>query len=265
MTPKNLSAAIAILSALSAAAQTETTTLIIPIYNQTLDYVSGVLMIETQGRRVKLTTEEYTETGQVIDIDTWLLIKENSIGYLSPFYDIALSTLYAGNGWARIRVPKDRKIQALFSVTHQKEPGRSAGFIAAPPAKAFRLSGRYDIRPDPSVNDANADVALSIVNPTDEEQTVTVTFHRVYPRDSDGEPPRIPRTIQGELQVPAMHRVSRFLSELVPIREKYPEEHTLDGVIRIEGETEISVAALKYFWNIPRSGAIPVVAETGQR
>ena len=251
MTPKILSAAIIVLSVLGTAAQNETTTLIVPIYNQTLDYVSEVSMIEVGGRRVKLTTEEFTGTGQVINVDDWLLIKENSVGYLSPFYDISLNTLYAGNGWARIRVPKDRQIHAVFSVNHHEERGRSAHFIAMPPARAFRLWGRHDIRPHPSVSDWKTDVALSIVNPTVREQSVTVTFH-----------PEIPGTVQGELEVPAMHRVSRFLSEVVPIREEFPERSSLSGVIRIEGETEISVAALQYYWNVPHSGAIPASAET---
>ena len=237
------------------------TTLIIPIYNQTRDYLSGVSMIETQGRRVKMTTEEFKENGELVNRDDWLILKENSIEYLAPFFDITGNTPEVGNGWARIFVPKNRQVHAVYGAGHYRERGRSVSFIARPPARVFRFVGGYDSRPHPSVNDANHDTGLSIVNPTDTEQTVRVTFHRTYPRDSDGEPPTIPRTVQGTVKIPAMHRVSRFLTELVPIQEKFPGEHVLGGVIRVEGETEISVAALHYFWNIPFMGGIHVTAE----
>ena len=237
------------------------TTLIIPIYNQTRDYLSGVSMIETQGRRVKMTTEEFTENGELVNRNEWLILEENSIEYLAPFFDIAGNTPEVGSGWARIFVPKNRQVHAVYGAGHHRERGRSVSFIASPPARVFRFVGSYDRRPHPSKNDANHDTGLSIVNPTDTEQTVRVTFHRTYPRDSDGEPPTIPRTIQGTVKIPAMHRVSRFLTELVPIQEKFPGEHVLSGVIRVEGETEISAAALYYFWNIPFMGGIHVTAE----
>ena len=258
MTPKILSVTIVVLSILGAAAQSETTTLIIPIYNQTPDYWSGVTMIEVQGRRVHVRTDTITEYGTIQAGGE--VIGENSFYVMYPVDDIGGS--YVGNGWARILVPENRQIHAEFSVGHKREPRRVARFIAMPPARSFRLWGRNtDDRRGPWEDGSNTDIALSIVNPTDEEQTVTVTFHRVDPSDSDGEPPRIPRTIQGELKVPAMHRVSRFLAELVPIGEKYPEEQYLRGVVRIEGETEIAVAALQYFWGPPLFWGIPVVAE----
>ena len=61
MTPKILSVTIVVLSILGAAAQSETKTLIVPIYNQTPDYWSGVTMIEVQGRRVHVRTDTITE------------------------------------------------------------------------------------------------------------------------------------------------------------------------------------------------------------
>lgn len=238
----------------------EHTTLIVPIYNQTREYVGSVSMIEAQGRKVWVLTEEFMETGQLVQ-DGRELIEENSVGYLRPVYDISGHPPPVGDGWARLFVPENRQIHAEFSVSHQRERGQSASFIAVPPAKVFRLWGRYWFLPPESGPEQNTDIALSIVNPTDAEQTVIVTFHRTYPRDSDGEPPTLPRTIQGGLKIPAMHRMSRFLAELVPIREKFPEEFSLRGVVRIEGETEIAVAALQYYWNIPYFRGIPVSAE----
>ena len=82
---------------------------------------------------------------------------------------------------------------------------------------------------------------IAIVNPTEESQEITIRFYQ------SGIPPLDIR--ESVLTIPRQSKVSRYLSDLVDLEGL---EDTLTplrkhnaGVVRIQGETEIAVAAVQ--------------------
>ena len=102
---------------------------------------------------------------------------------------------------------------------------------------------------------APGQTALVIVNPTEETQTVTVTF---YSRDLED-------PLREMVRIEPLHSLSRFLSELVPVDEHLDHRDKelgrvgfIRGLVEVSGETEIAVGALDFFRESGRFRSVPV-------
>ena len=61
-----------------------------------------------------------------------------------------------------------------------------------------------------------------------------------------------------------MHRMSRFLSELVPLEEYDAPSSGIGGLVHIQGETQIAVGTLNFFRETRFFGGIPVGTEPSE-
>lgn len=225
----------------------EVKTLIVPIFSQASYYRTKVSVIEALGRPVAVTTQQFKSTGRSMD-DGRLEIGADAEAQFTTFF--GFDGDWVDHGWARLTYPADRELHVVATVEDYRAGEKSANVTAVAPGPAFRLSGWYrtvEIEP-------GGETALAIVNPTESRQNVTVVFHRRYPE------PR--KMISRTWTIEAMHRMSRFLSELVPAaREKTQAECCQAyGVIHIQGESLIAVGALEFFWETGHFRSVPIVA-----
>lgn len=98
---------------------------------------------------------------------------------------------------------------------------------------------------------------VSIINPTANDQKVTVQMYAMY-----GKPLR--RPIEARWTVAQMSRLSRFLSELIPLEESVDNPHDVGGIIRIVGESLIAVGDLRFSHETGDIWHVPVVAEPAE-
>lgn len=141
------------------------------------------------------------------------------------------------NGFLLVRFRGDREIHAYVKTWHEDFPDDPFLTQAVRPAAAFRLIVEGQM------------TGIAIVNPTDSDQKVTVKF---YQSNSDSLKMR-----ESVLTIKRWSKVSRFLSELFDLEG-------LDlpwGVVRIQGETEIAVAAVQISSKTQRFQTILVSAE----
>ena len=212
-------------------------TLVVPIYPWTLGYDTNITVLEVSGEFTKFEVREFDETGRYVPGERL----ERSVGRYAT-ETITFHPLYygwtVGNGWALLTYPSDRELHAFSTITHYRNDDfyTSTSARAVKPAKGFRLYGfRW----------SDQETAVSIVNPTDEEQTVTVRIYRIRPTGS---------TLANTWNIGPMHRMSRFLSELVVLEDRVED---FSGVVQIQGEADIAVGALTFshetgqFWSQP--------------
>ncbi|MDE2926499.1 MAG: hypothetical protein OXT71_08895 [Acidobacteriota bacterium] len=236
--------------------------LIAPIYPQNWPLTTYVTLFEARGRAMGFYLHEFTETGHyVLGEGERHFIGSNSSKTISFFHDFSGRRL--GNGWARYTYrSQDRKLEGFVTVAKYKQPTPedgherevSARIKAVEPARSFRLL---------AYRDSIEETAISIVNPTEEEQTVTVRLYGGWTIPISNARPD-PRFVEKSWTLGPMTRLSRFLSELLPI-EGYDDStgRTDDrpgrthGIVHVQGETQIAVGALGFdhetgeFWGLP--------------
>lgn len=216
-------------------------TLVVPIYPSTLGYDAEITVLEASGKFTRFEVREFDETGSYVsgeglERSVWTNAIE-TITFHPLFYGRTV-----GNGWALLTYPSDRELHAVSTIrhyhNHNDDRYTATSAQAVKPAKGFRLYGfRW----------RDQETAISIVNPTEEEQTVTVRLHRIRPS---------PITIVNTWNIGPMHRMSRFLSELVVLEDGVED---FNGVVQIQGEADIAVGALTFshetgqFWSQPVS------------
>ncbi len=231
--------------------------LIAPIYPQTWPLRTSVTLFEARGRAMGFYLHEFTETGHyVVGGGFRHFIGANSSESLSFFHDFSGRTVGNG-GWARYTYPsQDRELRGFVNITKHKEgePEFTVRTRAVEPAKGFRLL---------AYRGGNEETAISIVNPTEEEQGVTVRLYGGWTIPISNARPD-PRFVEKSWTLGPMTRLSRFLSELLPI-EGYDDStgRTDDrpgrthGIVHVQGETQIAVGALGFdhetgeFWGLP--------------
>lgn len=93
----------------------------------------------------------------------------------------------------------------------------------------------------PQIDGLESSLYFAIVNPTEESQEITIRFYQ------SGIPPLDIR--ESVLTIPRQSKVSRYLSDLVDLEgledTSTPLRKHNAGVVRIQGETEIAVAAVQ--------------------
>ena len=230
--------------------------LIAPIYPQTWPLTTYVTLFEARGRAMGFYLHEFTDTGHyVLGEGNRHSIGSNSSKSISFFHDFDGRTV--GNGWARYTYPsQDRELRGFVSIVKYQdgEVEFSARASAVEPAKGFRLL---------AYRGGNEETAISIVNPTEEEQAVTIRLYGGWTIPISNARPD-PRFVEKTWTLGPMTRLSRFLSELLPI-EGYDNStgRTDDrpgrthGIVHVQGETQIAVGALGFdhetgeFWAVP--------------
>ena len=223
--------------------------LIAPIYAQTWPLVTQVTLFEAHGRAMSFDLHEYTEGGAyILGGGVHHSLGNNSSKTISFFHDFSGRRL--GNGWARYTYEgQDRKLEGFVTVAKYKQPTPEDGHErevtartrAVEPARSFRLV---------AYRDSIEETAVSIVNPTEVDQDVTIRLYRGWTQ-------RDRWSVEKTWTISRMARLSRFLSELLPI-EDYANRHGVTyGIVRIQGETWIAVGALGFdhetgeFWGLP--------------
>lgn len=145
----------------------------------------------------------------------------NEVNVKWPTLDLAIGQC-TENAWLRIRFQEVRQFHAFVETTHRSRDVPPFLTQVVAPTREFRLIARTE-------------TGIAIVNPTDKAQDVTVVYTH------GGTPPLTSR--QNTLTIDPWAKVSRFLSELVDLED-------LDdppwGVVQVQGETEIAVAAVAY-------------------
>ena len=233
---------------------TPTKTLIAPFFIQWSPRETGVVFLEAIGRPVSVTATQYTAMGEVPSGGHGeSQAREDSLGYVS--YHPPYHPTHIRNGWVRLVYPANRDVVAVSDVVyHGDRDGESFAETemiveAVEPAVAFRfLASRTD----------DTETGIAIINPTEVPQDVTVFFH---PTDSDRSWP----TLEQTWTIEPRHRLSRFLSELVPLEEVISLEDyrysNVYGMARVVGEAELAVGALDFGHKTGRFAGVPVVAE----
>lgn len=224
--------------------------LVVPIYPQ-LWYTTQISVMEASGRPTTFKVREFTEDGDFVrgeGEDRTLAENATETVVFHPLY--LSETIH--NGWAWIVYPENRKLLAVSTVLKYRDDPTStlssaASSAAVEPAPAFRLFGfRWD--------KDDQETAISIVNPTHEEQRVRVQMYVMY-----GKPLR--RPVEARWTIAPMSRLSKFLSELIPLEESVGNPHHFGGIVRIFGQTRIAVGALGFSHETGDIRHVPVVAE----
>ncbi len=229
--------------------------LIAPIYPQTWPLKTYVTLFEARGRAMSFNLHEYTEGGRyILGAGDHHSLGNNSRTTISFFHDFSGRKL--GNGWARYTYEgRDRKLEGFVTVAKYKQPVPEDGHErevtartrAVEPARSFRLL---------AYRDSIEETAISIVNPTEVDQDVTI---RMY----GGLTQRDRWSVEKTWTISRMARLSRFLSELLPIEDYANRRGETYGIVRIQGETWIAVGALGFdhetgeFWGLPVFGEPP--------
>lgn len=262
--------ALGLTSLVWASSQTEAPekTLIVPVYGvYGVDpaFRADVELLETSGRPVTIRVDEYTSDGELFSTSSDpTVVEAGSSEDILPFGDLGRG--WINDGWVRMTFPADREVHAVsrlnVSIRRDVQEGdytrqvligyRSSLFQAVPPARSFLLFGLW--RGEDGTSHPRAETALVIVNPTDIEQSVAITFRISYPGPE--------RSISRVWEIGPRSKISRFVTELLPVKEEALHHHLyVTGFIRVSGETEIAVNALEYFWNSGRFQSIPVAVD----
>ena len=211
--------------------------LIAPIYPQTWPLVTYAEVFDIQGRHTRFDVHEFTEKGgYVLGGGVHHTAGSNNAATVSFFHDFEGRAL--GNGWARFTYfDKDRDLRAVCRIVKYEgsKPKFTALVSGVKPAGRFRL---YAQRVD------GFETAISIVNPTEADQEVTVRFHAGWVPRSNTRPD--PPFVEKTWTLGPMTRLSRFLTELVPIEGYYPVEDAPFGLVEVQGATQIAVGALEF-------------------
>lgn len=212
-----------------------TKTLVAPIYAMTRDYSTVLVVLDAAGRASPFTPTGFTAEGIPVLGDS----TRQSVGFNSVkgiIFEPDFSGNFIGNGWVRLTYPADRELRATSHITTYRDGDRTftAFCSAVEPASDFRFHGR---RVD------GEETAVSIVNPTGSDQSVTVRFHPGWLTPVTNQRPG---SIEKTWEIAAMHRMSRFLSELVPLDEYDVPSDGIGGLVHIQGETQIAVGALNF-------------------
>ncbi len=228
----------------------EKKTLVVPIYSQRTPWSTTVSITEVADRSVFVTVWQRTATGQTRLVGPERIrIRENSGGgftWTPAFEDPELKY-----GWAQLVYPADRNLHVVARTIYYEDyqagvEETEAYFEGVEPARTFRLfAHRF----------TESETGVVVVNPTEEDQTVTVRF---YPSVSGRTQPVLEQT----WTIQRRHRLSRFLSELLPLEDEiFNHLGHVSGVMRITGETSIAVGALDFNYRTERFRSTPVVAE----
>lgn len=227
-----------------------TKTVVVPIYSQRTPWSTTVSITEAAGRSVSVTVWQRTATGQTRLIGPeQIRIRENSGGgftWTPAFEDPELKY-----GWAQLVYPADRTLHVVARTIYYEDyqagvEETEAYFEGVEPARTFRLFARRF---------TESETGVVVVNPTEEDQTVTVRF---YPSVTGRPQPVLEQT----WTIQRRHRLSRFLSELVTLEDEvFNHLGNVSGVMRITGETSIAVGALEFNYRTGRFRSTPVVVE----
>lgn len=203
--------------------------LIVPLFTQADPLASYLALTEASGRNVGVEVQEYRVDGRETYGERHL-IGSNAVVHHNTHH--SLTGPFTDNGWAKISFLADLDLYAVNTTWDRKRPGLHVESQVVTPASAFRVFARTT---------AEGETGIAIVNPTETAQSVSVTFHEHYPRSG---------RISGKTwEIEARNKLSRFLSELVPLEEN-PDLTTtaegirINGVVRIQGESVIAVGAL---------------------
>lgn len=231
--------------------------LIAPIYPQIWPLKTYVTLFEAHGQAMSFNLHEYTEGGGYrLGAGVHHSFGNNSSKTISFFHDFGGGRL--GNGWARYTYEgRARTLEGLVSVKlegfvsvvkyqqptpedgHEREV--TARIRAVEPARSFRLL---------AYRDSIEETAVSIVNPTEVDQDVTIRLYRGWTQ-------RDRWFVEKTWTIGRMARLSRFLSELLPIEDYANRSGETHGIVRFQGETWIAVGALGFnhetgeFWGLP--------------
>ncbi len=221
-------------------------TLIVPIYAQHFWYETTISVIEASGLPTTFWVREYTEAGDFVhgEGEERFLAEDASEGI--SFHPLFLHTTIK-NGWALLLHPSNRKLHAVSTVWKYNDDTIESrvSSAAVEPAAAFRFGGfRVEDR----------ETAVSIINPTGHDQRVTIQMYAMR-----GKPLR--RPIEASWKIGPMDRLSRFISELLPLEESVGNPRDVGGIIRVAGESRIAVGALGFSHGTGKIWHVPVVAE----
>ena len=232
---------VALYFLLGFSAQETTKTLIAPIYSNTLNYSTGLIVTEAEGRFSPFSAHGFTAEGRPVlgDRETYSL-RQNSYEWV--LFEPDFGGNFIGNGWARLTYPANRSLRALshIAVYRDGKPAFETFSGAVAPGTDFRFYGSKV---------KGEETAVSIVNPTGSKQAVTVRFH----------PKRKPtETQERSWEIAPMSRLSRFLSELVRVDGYDPPSTGIHGLVHVQGETRIAVGALNFSRKTGFFSGIPV-------
>ena len=231
--------------------------LIVPIYFQLPPLYTTFDITEVQGRQVDVKVEEYTSYGdRTVSKTTGGGVEENDwwLVHASHFID----GTGVDNGWARILYPEDREVRVVATMIVKDDPEASAHFAAVPPAPSFRLMAWHQEGPSNRYS-PRGETAVVIVNPTEEEQNVSLVFYGWDLRKGHG---LTTFSTRRSIPIAPRHSLSRFLTELVPPIVNYANEGYIRGLLKVSGETEIAVGALDYFRDTGRFRSVPVISKS---
>ena len=228
-------------------------TLIAPIYPMSHGYITEVVVMDVAGRSSRFNADGYTAEGvRVLGDAASYSVSRNSVR--AVIFEPDFSGNWIGNGWVRLTYPSNRELQATSHISSYRdgEFAFTALSSAVKPSSDFRF---YGVRCD------GEETGISIVNPTSQAQTVTVRFHPGWLTPVTNQRPG---SIERTWEIAAMHRMSRFLSELVPLEEYDAPSGGIGGLVHIQGETQIAVGALNFSRETGFFGGAPVSAEPSE-
>ena len=223
-------------------------TLIAPVFGAFTRYHADIDVMEVSGLPVTIKVENYTAQGQPFLANSPIEIPAGNQIQVNPVADMDQG--FVDDGWAKLTYPANRQIHAVSVLENYRNLALSAQFLAVAPTREFRLFGWYrrDERPD----FPRAETALIIVNPTQHRQAVQVSMHLRYP-----DPEKV---VVQEWEVGPRQRLSRFISELLPLEDEVEDPWHVIGSVRVRGETVIAVNALNFYWKTGNFVSVPVVA-----
>ena len=217
--------------------------LIAPIFPQSEDLDSDLYIAVGECGNSRLDLDEYNSIG-ISRYGASYPVEDNEVTVHHGHVDFATGG-YIVNGWIRIRYPEIHLVHAMVKTwrrSHPETPFISQVVRAAP---VFRLIGEVSPR---------GETGISIVNPTPNLQSVKITFHQV------GAFEQFQR--RGYVELDKWQKASRFLSELVDLEGlERNSRGGIQGLVRIEGEEEIAVAAVGYSRATNWFHTVPVAAE----
>ena len=212
----------------------------------TYDYITTVVVMDVAGRSSWFNADGYTaEGGRVLGDATSYCVASNSVR--AVIFEPDLTGNWIGNGWVRLAYPSNRELLATSRITSYRDRELGAMSSAVKPSSDFRF---YGVRWD------GEETGISIVNPTSHEQTVTIRLHQW----KDGSLV----VIENTWEIAPMNRLSRFLSELVPLGDYADNSGNISGLVHVQRGTQIAVGALNFSRDTEFFGGIPVSAEPSE-
>ena len=220
--------------------------LIVPIYTQYPSYSTIITVMEASGLPTTFRVREFTEDGDYVHGEGEERFLAANAWETVSFHPLFLHETIR-NGWAWLLYPSNRKLHVVSTVLKYGDDRleHMTSSAAVEPATAFRFEGfRWQ----------GQETAISIVNPTANDQEVTIQMHVMH-----GKPLR--RPVEARWTIGAMDRLSRFLSELLPLEESVGNPHDVGGIVRVVGKASIAVGALGFSHETGDIWNVPVVAE----